>query len=256
MAPLPLAGLRIVVTRPRDQAMGLARGIEQAGGVAVLFPLLDIVPLPDSPELQGQLARLPQFDLAIFISPSAVTHGLAAMRAAGDIPPALKFAAVGQGSANALRRLGISRIIAPQDNFDSEALLALPELQAVQGWRVLIFRGNGGRELLGDTLAARGAEVEYATCYVRAKPALDPAGLLAGGVDAITVTSSEALEHLWQAADEGSRARLAALALFAPHERIAATARRLGWLHVVATAGGDEGLLAGLIAWGGGESRG
>ncbi len=254
MPPLPLAGLRIVVTRPRDQALGLSRGIEQAGGVPLLFPLLHIGPAPDSPELREQIGRLPQFHLAIFISPSAVAHGLAAIRNAGAIPPSLRFAAVGQGSAKALRSLGIPHVIAPTQQFDSEALLALPELQDVGGWHVMIFRGNGGRELLGDTLAARGALVEYATCYQRIKPPLDTDRLLASQPDAVTVSSSEALQHLWDTLDEGGRARLTALPLFAPHERIAAKARSLGWRNVVTTAGGDEGLLAGLCAWGAGRT--
>lgn len=249
MASLPLAGLRIVVTRPRDQAITLARRIEQAGGIPLLFPLLDIVPV-SSPELGEQLSRLAAFDLAIFISPSAVAHGMAAIRASGEIPPGLRFATVGQGSANALRELGIGHIIAPQLRFDSEALLALPELQGVGGWRVLIFRGNGGRELLGDTLTARGALVEYATCYRREKPEVDVRELLAANADAITVTSSEALEYLWNALNQEARERLAIIPLFAPHERIAANARSLGWRNVQVTAGGEEGLLSGLIAWG------
>lgn len=249
MPPLPLAGLKIVVTRPRDQAASLMRGIEQAGGIPLLFPLLDISPV-DTPELKEQLSRLPHFDLAIFISPSAVAHGMAAIAAAGGLPETLRVAAVGQGSANALRRAGVSRVIAPTERFDSEGLLALPELQAVQGWRVIIFRGNGGRELLGDTLTVRGAEVEYATCYTRAKPPLDIGGLLSAGADALTATSSEALGYLWEMLDSAARAQLAALPLFVPHARIAEGARALGWRNVVATAGGDAGLLEGLMAWG------
>lgn len=249
MAHLPLAGLKIVVTRPREQAFPLMQRIEQAGGAALLFPLLDISPSPNQAELGSQVARLAGCNLAVFISPNAVSYGMAAIRAAGDIPSGLRFAAVGQGSARALRAQGVDTVIAPRERFDSEALLALPELQQVGGWRVMVFRGNGGRELLGDTLRQRGAEVEYAECYVRSKPKLDVEELLDAGPDALTLTSSEALEYLWEMADDASRVKLAALPLFAPHQRIAEAARSLGWRKAIATAGGDDGLMAGLQAW-------
>ncbi len=249
MPSLPLTGLKIIVTRPREQAARLTRRIEEGGGIPLLFPLLDISPAANPQQLSEQIARLRGFDLAIFISPNAVNYGMAAVRAGGAILPSLRFAAVGQGSARALRELGVPEIIAPRDRFDSEALLALPELQQVRGWRVMIFRGNGGRELLGDTLRQRGAEVEYAECYVRSKPQLDLAQLLNAQADALTVTSSEALAYLWELADADARQRLAALPLFAPHERIAEAARSLGWHNAVATGGGDEGLLAGIAAW-------
>ena len=268
---LPLAGLKIAVTRPRDQAAPLARCIEQAGGIPLLFPLLDIAPVADQSALHEQIFRLAQFDLAIFISPNAVQYGMAAIRAAlsphpspasgrgvGDsagegkvliLPPALKIATVGQGSAKALRELGIAEVIAPAERFDSEGLLALPELQNVAGWRVLILRGDGGRELLGDTLRARGATVEYAACYRRSKPQQDIAALLDAVPDALTVTSSEALGYLWQMLDDAQRDQLCGIPLFVPHQRIADLAQRQGWRQVRLADAGDDGLLSALIAW-------
>ena len=249
MADFPLAGLKIAVTRPRDQAAPLARRIEQAGGIPLLFPLLDIAPAADQAVLREQLARLAQFDLAIFISPNAVQYGMAAIRAAGELPQNLKIATVGQGSAKALRELGLAGVIAPTERFDSEGLLALPELQHVAGWRVLILRGDGGRELLGDTLKARGATVEYAACYRRSKPQQDIAALLKAAPDALTVTSSEALDYLWQMLDDAQRESLCGIPLFVPHQRIAELARRQGWQEVRLTDAGDDGLLSALIAW-------
>ena len=246
---LPLAGLKIAVTRPRDQAAQLARRIEQAGGIPLLFPLLDIAPVQDQQALHEQVSRLAQFDLVIFISPNAVQYGMAAIRAAGDLPPALRIATVGQGSAKALRELGIANVIAPAERFDSEGLLALPELQNVAGWRVLIFRGDGGRELLGDTLRARGATVEYAACYRRSKPQQDAAVLLGAAPDALAVTSSEALGYLWQMLDDAQRDRVCAIPLFVPHKRIAELAQQQGWRQVRLTDAGDDGLLFALTAW-------
>ena len=264
---LPLSGLKIAVTRPRDQAARLARRIEQAGGIPLLFPLLDIAPVQDQQALHKQISRLAQkeplaasfeerqFDLAIFISPNAVQYGMAAIRAAGEIPASLKIATVGQGSAKALREMGITNVIAPVERFDSEGLLALPELQNVAGWRVLILRGDGGRELLGDTLRARGATVEYAACYRRSKPQQDAAMLLDAAPDALTVTSSEALGYLWQMLDDAQRDRVCAIPLFVPHKRIAELAQQQGWRQVRLTDAGDDGLLFALTAWGS-EGRG
>lgn len=242
---LPLAGLIVAVTRPRDQAVHLAQGIELAGGVPLLYPLLEIAPLDNSPLLQAQVSRLNQVDLAIFISPNAVQYGMAAIRACGALPPDLKIATVGLGSAKALRELGVVDVIVPVGRFDSEGLL--DRLPQVDGWRVLIFRGDGGRELLGDTLRARGARVEYATCYHRSKPQHDISELLK--VHAITVTSSEALSHLSQMMEEGKPGRLSDTPLFVPHSRIAELAHRQGWTDVHLTGAGDEGLLSGLLEW-------
>ncbi len=244
-----LSGCNIVVTRPRDQAVSLARRIVENGGNSILFPLLEISPIADPRPLRQLVARLVEFNLAIFISPNAVRYGMEAIQAAGILPTSLKIATVGQGSAKALRALGVTDIIAPQDKFDSEALLALPELQNVAGWRVVIFRGDVGRELLGDTLKMRGASVEYAACYQRAKPQHDVAALLAANPNIITVTSSEALAYLWEMLDEPSQVKLAAMPLFVQHERIAQAAQKLGWQEVVTTEGGDDGLLSGMIAW-------
>lgn len=244
-----LAGLNIVVTRPRGQATQLAQRIEQAGGKVVLFPLLEISPVADPQPLRALVARLHQFDLAIFISPNAVRYGMEAIRSTDALPAKLKIATVGQSSAKMLRDLGVQDVIAPDERFDSEALLALPALQNVTGWRVLIFRGNGGRELLGDMLKARGAAVEYAECYQRIKPPQDGAALLAAAPHAIIVTSSEALGYLWDMFDEAGRARLADLPLFVPHARISDAAQHMGWHKVIKTEGGDDGLLSSLVAW-------
>jgi uroporphyrinogen-III synthase len=250
MAPSSaLAGLNIAVTRPREQAGYLIARIEQLGGHAIPFPLLEIGQVADARPLHALVARLHEFDLAIFISPNAVRYGMEAIRAAGALPASLRITAVGQGSAAVLCALGVREVIAPHDRFDSEALLALPELQQVGGWRVVIFRGDGGRELLGDTLRARGAIVEYAECYRRTRPQSDAAELLEAGPHAITVTSSEALGYLWDMTGESGRAQLAKAPLFAPHARIAQAARQMGWHHVVQTATGDDGLLEGLVAW-------
>lgn len=244
MAKLPLAGLKIVVTRPREQAAHLAQGIGLAGGIPLLHPLLEIAPVQDAVALNRQVSRLAAADLAIFISPNAVRYGMAAIREVGVVLPlGLKIATIGAGSAQALRELGVGEVLVPSARHDSEGLLEL--LPHVAGWRVMIFRGDGGRELLGDTLSARGAIVEYVTCYRRSKPVLDAGEWLNAHPDAMLVTSSEALAHLRQIAQPA----LYTTPLFVPHPRIAELARRQGWMQVYLTEAGDEGLLSGLLEW-------
>jgi uroporphyrinogen-III synthase len=135
---------------------------------------------------------------------------------------------------------------------DSEGLLALPELLDVAGRRAVIFRGEGGRDLLGDTLLARGASVDYISCYRRAVPTGGARGLLSaiaeGRAQLLTITSSEGLDNLWSIVDDAGRSLLLRLPLFAPHPRIAAKARALGFA-ARETQPGDAGLIAGLLEW-------
>lgn len=242
----PLSGLNIVITRPREQALELTQRIQQQGGNVLLFPLLDIAPASNQASLHAFAQQLVSYDLLIFISPNAVKYGLAAL---GSISSSVQVATVGQSSAQALRDAGVSQVIAPTERFDSESLLALPEFSHVAGKHIAILRGDGGRELLGDTLKQRGAQVDYVTCYERSKPDLDVPTLLASQPHALTVTSSEALAHLWESLDATDKLALAPVPLFVPHQRIASLAHTQGWQNVLTTASGDDGLLAALVAW-------
>ena len=247
MAELRFSGQKILVTRPIDQAAHLAKAIKEAGGVPLLFPLLQIEPAEDQKALHDQIARLVDFDLVIFVSPNAVHYGMDAMRGRlGNMPQSIRVATVGMGSARALHEMGVEKVLVPPVRHDSEGLLE--ELHQVAGLRVMILRGDGGRELLGDELKARGAEVEYATCYRRSKAPL--AGLEKLHPDALTVTSSEALLHLWQNAP----VRFHDIPLFVQHPRIAALARSQGWARVYLADAGDRGLLLGLWEWAGGKA--
>ncbi|MHB8668081.1 MAG: uroporphyrinogen-III synthase [Burkholderiales bacterium] len=253
MSASALAGRRVVVTRPAGQSAHMAALIRAAGGEPVLFPALEIFDARDLRPVLALIERLDAFDLAVFVSANAVEKALALVRARRTWPPALRVATVGRGSERELRRHGFAAVIAPSERFDSEALLDLPELKQVQGRRVVIFRGEGGRELLGDTLAARGAVVEYAECYRRDRPRADPAPLLAlwarGALDAFTVTSSEGLANLHQLLGADGARCLQDTPLFVPHQRIAAAARALGVRNVVLTGPGDEGMVAELAAF-------
>ncbi len=249
---MPLAGKGIVVTRPVHQSVELAQAIGMAGGTAILFPTIEIVAVADPQPLLALIDRLAEFDMAIFVSPNAVHGALELVRARGAFPGHLRLAAVGQGTVRELARQGLRNVIAPT-RFDSEALLDLDELRTPAGKRIVIFRGEGGRELLGATLSERGAAVEYAVCYRRRRPDLDSAPLRSarerGALHAITATGSEGLRNLYALLSETDHAWLRVTPLFVAHPRIAAAAHELGAVAVVTTAQGDDGLMEGLIAW-------
>ena len=248
----PLAGRTLVVTRPLEQADSLCRRIEAAGGRAVCFPVLAIAPAPDPAQLEAIVPRLDEFDLAFFVSPNAIHHALAFVLARRAWPLGLRVATVGKGSERVLLQRGFVDPIVPQDGFDSESVLALPEFSAtaVRGRKVLIFRGDGGRDLIRDTLRERGAQVEYVTCYRRYCPQLDPEVLLQpaarGELDGLLLTSSEGVRNLAvMLGDQGLQA-LRAVPVFATHARIASQARDAGFSTVVETPAGDDGLLQAL----------
>jgi len=247
-----LAGRVILVTRPAHQAAPLVESIRRAGGRAILFPAIAIADVEDVQPVVALIDRLDEFDLAIFVSPNAVDKAMRLIKARRALPPRLVFAAVGRGSVQALQKFGVKNVAAPA-RFDSEALLAMPELQKVAGARAVIFRGSGGRELLGDALVARGASVEYAECYRRVRPAADAAPLIAAWerneLHAVTVTSSEGLHNLCEVAGARGRPWLHKTPLFVPHPRIADAARALEFSVVVQTAQGDDGLMQGMRQW-------
>lgn len=245
-----LAGKHIVITRPAGQAAHLAEALVVAGAHPVLFPVLAIEDVADPTPILDAAIRLDGYDWAVFVSPNAVDKALGVILAERSWPATLRVATVGKSSEQALAAHGIGNVVAPQERFDSEALLALPEFADVAGRRVVIFRGDGGRDLFGDTLKARGATVDYVSCYRRVKPALDAAPLLRlwqeGRLDAVTITSSEGLRNFWEMIGKLGQGWLKNTPTFVPHARIAEQARTFGLHHVILTAPADAGLLAGL----------
>ncbi len=247
----PLHGKRILVTRPAGQAGTLAALIEAQGGEAVIFPLLEIGPADDVTELQMVAGQLDAFFLVVFISPNAVDYSLPTLLAGRTWPASVQTAAIGPGTVAALTAHGIAGTQVPVERFDSEALLELPALQAerVAGQQVLVLRGNGGRELLAETLRERGAEVQCVTCYQRSAPsdATPLVSLLRNGrLDALTVSSSEGLRHLFALLDAEEQARLRDLPVFVPHARIAEAGTALGLQRLVLTPPADAGIIDGL----------
>ena len=245
-----LGGAGIVITRPARQAAGLARQIAALGGQPLIFPAIVILPPADATALRDVQWHLARYDIAVFVSANAVEYGVADP---AGWPSGLLALAPGPGTAAALAAIGIHNVRIPTTRMDSEGLLALPELETVAGKRVVIFRGDTGRELLRSALEARGAHVTQIECYRRARPEAGAAGLIeawrAKRIDAVKLTSSEGLDNLWAILESEGRRHLAATPVFVPHSRIAEHARALGLRETIVTPPADAGLIASLLEY-------
>ncbi|QYY32291.1 fused uroporphyrinogen-III synthase HemD/membrane protein HemX [Cupriavidus pinatubonensis] len=275
----------VVVTRPAGQSRQLTEALQAAGLDVLGFPLLSIGPAADDAPLRAALARLDQFALVIFVSPNAIQYAVDALAvvqgiAAAQWPPGVPVAVVGPASVMALAERGIVapdyRVIAPagadgngtnggangeEARFDSEALWAQLEPAALQGRSVLIVRGNGGRDWLGDRLREAGADVTAVEAYQRTLP--EPTamqwqavrdGLSPGAApQAWLLTSSEAVRNLETLARHNlspqELATLKQVQCIAPHARIAEQAQALGFTRILRAAPGDAGLLAACKQW-------
>lgn len=238
--PCHLQGLGVLVTRPAEQAARLGEAIEAAHGRPLLFPCVEIAGPADPAAVKTQLARAGDYQLLIFVSANAVKHAFELLP--DSLPGDQQIAAVGAATAAALADCGLDPTLVPERQ-DSEGLLALPELADMRGKRVLILRGNGGRELLADTLRERGAEVDYAEVYRRLIPKRSAANLVAGWdnwIDAVVVTSSEVLDNLITLLGEAGTARLQQTPLVVVSERLAEYARGRGCRTLYLAAGADD----------------
>ncbi len=244
MPTQPLAGLRVLVTRPAHQAAGLVLGLEDAGATVTSLPLIAIAPPQDAEAARTALLAYCDAGFWIFTSVNAVE---AAVRLQPDGWPSTLFA-LGQASARALSRHG-QTARAPEGG-SSEELLLWPELHAIAGQRALIVTGEAGRTTLADTLTARGAEVGVARCYRRERVVQTPAVVTAAlaGAAVIVLTSGEALAALL-ALSPGQALQQRALLL--PSLRVAQAARAAGYVGdlLVPTAVSDSAIRNRLELW-------
>ena len=245
--------MRVIVTRPALQALPWVARLQALGVDAAALPLIGIGPALDPQPLQAAWAGLAGCRLAMFVSANAVHHFFAG-RPAGMAWPAHTLAgATGPGTSAALREEGVAdTLIAepPADaaSFDSEALWAQLAGNDWAGCRVLVVRGEDGRDWLADTLRGRGAVVDFVAAYRRLPPTLDDAGqaVLAAALAAPDshlwhFSSSEAVAHLQALAPAADWQRSRALA---SHPRIAEAARNIGFGRVDAVAPRVEAVAA------------
>lgn len=239
------------MTRAEHQADNLCRLIRQAGGRPIRFPALQIAGPAEPSRVRYLLAHIQRYDLAVFISPNAVDRGLRLLPQ--GLPETLQIAAVGRATAAALRAGGRPADLVPTGCYDSDALLALPEFSAVDGRRVIIFRGNGGRPLLGETLRQRGAEVDYVEIYRRLCPDVDAGPLLSHWreqVHLVTVTSSGILDNLCKMLGGPGLELLRNTPLLVISPRLQEQAGKIGCREViVAQRADDQSIVNAACAW-------
>ncbi len=236
-----LAGLSVLVTRPREQADALCEAIEAARGRPVRLPAIEIEPPGDPERAAAVLAGADRVDLLIFVSANAARRAFDLLPEI--LPETVRIAAVGRATARALDELGLPPDLVPAERYDSEGLLALPELQRMAGRRVIIVRGEGGRETLRETLEARGARVDYAEVYRRRCARRDTTNLernWSALAEVVVVTSVEVLDCLWGMLGNTGRRQLCDTPLVVLSRRIADHARQLGCRRVVVTARADD----------------
>jgi uroporphyrinogen-III synthase len=243
----PLSGLRVLVTRPEQRAASFIEQLQAAGAEAIAYPVMTITEPEDTDSRDAALKNPGEFQMAIFISPTAVEK---LFEAISTLPDTLKMVALGKSTAHALKRYGCT-LAFEADTQDSESLLAQPQMQSAQirQQKIVIFRGEGGRELLADTLRERGASVVYADIYRRALP--DVAHLQSAQLNqlhAVCVTSNQGLENLVLLCDDLTR--LQALPLFVPGQRCAELAKDMGFHEIhLASSATDASMLSALIHW-------
>lgn len=257
MTSSTVAGV-VVITRPRAQADSLAAAVAALGRTPVLLPLLEISPLPSQENLKAVLAGVAGYALVAFVSPNAIDAAFAHL---DGWPAGVAVAVLGEGSRAALAQYGVTdataRIASPglDAGSDSESLLRALDLSTLAGQRVLIVRGESGRELMADGFAAAGAHVTTVASYRRRVPPMSAQlsatlhSLLAGTNDWI-VTSSEALRGLVELVRQLEPAEIVSNLQqqhwIVPHARIAETARALGLQRITLSGSGDVRLLAAL----------
>lgn len=244
----PLRGVAVLVTRPAAQAAKLCELIRAAGGEAIEYPAIAIEPLTLDEALRHSTAP----DWLIFTSVNAVQHGLAHCARNAST----RVAAIGKATATALEANDVRVDAVPELGSTSEDLLSHSAFANVDGLRVWLIKGVGGRDALRDTLAERGANVTVAEAYRRVQPNVAPDVTQRleerwrnDGIDIVTLTSVEILENLLALLSEAGQTMLRATPFVAISERIVAAARAHGLrADAVLTRGADDESIVGAIA--------
>ena len=191
---LPTPG--ILILRPAEQATDTVRLVERQGWRAIPFPTIEIT-AANQEKNREIFSTLETFNWIIFISQNAVHHFVSQLPQDHGVLPAI--ATVGKATTLAAQHAGLVVKVQPEEDFSSEGLLNTAVLQRLEGQKILIVRGNGGRELLATTLSQRGAQVSYAEVYQRRLPEADTGWLVQNWrphVSVILATSSQLLDNL------------------------------------------------------------
>jgi uroporphyrinogen-III synthase len=244
--PNSLSGLTVLITRPTNQVESLRRAIESGGAKVLSLPLIEIRALNDAQAIQDLKDKVLQLDCyqsLIFVSNNAVSFG-------GEVinnywpqfPLKVDVIAVGPTTAEGASERFACEVIQPISGMTSEDILRLPQLQDVSEKKIGIVRGQGGRELLADTLRERGAIVDYLEAYSRTPIDYTSADfcnrLVEAGVNVLTVSSGESLDRLTHLLAD-NRKKLQQLKLLVPSQRVGRQAENAGYQQVHSASGAD-----------------
>ena len=244
--PNSLSGLIVLITRPSNQVDTLRREIESGGAKVLSLPLIEIKALNGVQAIQDIKDKVLQLDCyqsLIFVSNNAVSFG-------GEVindywpqfPLGVDVIAVGPTTAEAASERFACEVAQPSNGMTSEDILRLPQLHDVSGQKIGIVRGQGGRDLLADTLRERGAIVDYIEAYSRSAIHYTSADfcnrLCEAGVNILTVSSGESLDRLTHLLGD-NRKKLQQLNLLVPSQRVGRQAENAGYQQVHSASGAD-----------------
>ena len=255
-----MAEIPILVTRPEGQAEKLGQLLREAGFAPVSCPMMVIEAFPvPNPEQVALIRELDQVQHLIFVSANAVRCAMDWIAPVWPaLPDSLSVYAVGPASAELLGEYGVKASF-PESDMSSEGLLKLPSLSQVEGERVVIARGEGGRTRLREELVRRGAQVEELASYRRSAPGMGAGEFIAliqaNGCQAIMLSSGEGLDNMVSLLCEDERPAVFALPVVVPGPRVADLARDRGFQHIIeADNASDQSMLVALsksqASWG------
>ncbi|KEF30230.1 Uroporphyrinogen-III synthase [Marinobacter nitratireducens] len=243
---------RVLICRPEPEATRLAQQFREAGADARVFPLIDRQPLPETPERRTLILDIDQFSHIIAVSPYAARLLMEELDTWWpQIPSGIRWYAVGAGTARVFAEHGINTR-KPALGWTSEALLALPSLASMENEKVLLVRGEDGRELIRQTLEKRGARVTALPLYRRRIPdyTADEANTVLGGFapEAIVTLSGETLQNLIALCAKTGH-NLYDRLLIVPADRVAEQARSAGFTNLcIPDSLADKDIVASVAA--------
>lgn len=247
---------KIIITKPEDQAIHLADQIKQLGCIPIIFPTIKIIDIIDHLTLKNKLQNINQTDIIIFVSPTAVQKTFSLLKLISlQFPKNISILAVGSGTATALKKFSINNVQHPQEIFGSEGVLELPLLQNIKNKKIIIFKGESGRELLAKTLIQRGAVVEEIATYKRTLPTIAPTYYLSQwqktGIDLIICTSESSIQNLMTLLGNAGQPWLLQQLLLVSSPRLVHIIASLGFIKppLLAKNASDEALLSTLKLW-------
>ena len=231
----------VLVTRPEHQQSGFVQLLQLNHARVFSFPTIAIQSVSVTRELNAVLHKINEYDLLVFVSANAVVCAVELLQQFNISVNSIEteIAVIGSATSQAAFKAGLKVSYQPESGFNSEALLALPNMQesTIKTKQVLIFRGVGGLEDLANCLKKRGAETAYAEVYQRVIPdhdgEIDRFQLTRDwhkyGINTVTVTSNEALKNLYEMLDSPGRDAMLKADLIVPSQRCLQLARSLGF---------------------------